>query len=393
MFIAGLGIGPTLGRSRSSSRTPCRSGARRRDLEPDVLPPDRRLGRPGRPGHALRDAPDERSSRSVDPARSQLIAAGVPPQGGAPEPRRRERPPTCRGRQGPGHAILVHDPRPDPGPGGAVHQRASSTAIHEAFSLAIGEMFLIGAATTLVALAASAFMHELAAPHDPRSSRDAGAVGAEAAQGEPRRSTSIIPEGPTHGDASARPRSPPVVSSDGPAPLRGCRAGSTSRATIGRRDRPAPVPPRTSSPRAPRRRVPRCLAARGAPAGTDATGHARRPRLLLAHTALGLCAVDDRCPHMSAPLSIGALDGCVVACPLHDGRLRPGVRRAGPDAHHRRPRPDGAYHPHVVAARREPKEDPPGHEGRGAPPDPRPALPLLPGPGRRRPGSRSRFRA
>lgn len=43
--------------------------------------------------------------------------------------------------------------------------------------------------------------------------------------------------------------------------------------------------------------------------------------VLVAHTDRGLCATDDRCPHMSAPLSIGALDGCVVACPLHRGRF------------------------------------------------------------------------
>lgn len=43
--------------------------------------------------------------------------------------------------------------------------------------------------------------------------------------------------------------------------------------------------------------------------------------LLLAHTERGICLVDDRCPHMSAPLSLGSLDGCVVACPLHSGRF------------------------------------------------------------------------
>jgi 3-phenylpropionate/trans-cinnamate dioxygenase ferredoxin subunit len=43
--------------------------------------------------------------------------------------------------------------------------------------------------------------------------------------------------------------------------------------------------------------------------------------ILLAHTAAGVVATDDRCPHMSAPLSIGELEGCVVACPLHDGRF------------------------------------------------------------------------
>src|SRR5262245_29102689 len=43
--------------------------------------------------------------------------------------------------------------------------------------------------------------------------------------------------------------------------------------------------------------------------------------VLLAHTSDGIVATNDRCPHMSAPLSIGELDGCVVACPLHEGRF------------------------------------------------------------------------
>ena len=43
--------------------------------------------------------------------------------------------------------------------------------------------------------------------------------------------------------------------------------------------------------------------------------------LLVAHTPSGVVLVDDRCPHMSAPLSLGELDGCVVACPLHEGRF------------------------------------------------------------------------
>jgi RimJ/RimL family protein N-acetyltransferase/nitrite reductase/ring-hydroxylating ferredoxin subunit len=43
--------------------------------------------------------------------------------------------------------------------------------------------------------------------------------------------------------------------------------------------------------------------------------------LLVAHTPDGLVVTDDRCPHMSAPLSIGELDGCIVACPLHDARF------------------------------------------------------------------------
>ena len=41
--------------------------------------------------------------------------------------------------------------------------------------------------------------------------------------------------------------------------------------------------------------------------------------LLLVHSEQGICAIDDRCPHMSAPLSLGTLEGCTVACPLHRG--------------------------------------------------------------------------
>lgn len=43
--------------------------------------------------------------------------------------------------------------------------------------------------------------------------------------------------------------------------------------------------------------------------------------LLLVHTAAGICVTDDRCPHMAAPLSLGTLDGCVIACPLHRGNF------------------------------------------------------------------------
>lgn len=82
--------------------------------------------------------------------------------------------------------------------------------------------------------------------------------------------------------------------------------------------------------------------------------------ILLAHTSAGIVATDDRCPHMSAPLSIGELDGCVVACPLHEGRfdLCTGdpvqmPTTGGLD-------PDGRYHPTWSSASREPRVDPPG---------------------------------
>ena len=82
--------------------------------------------------------------------------------------------------------------------------------------------------------------------------------------------------------------------------------------------------------------------------------------LLLAHTSAGIVATDDRCPHMSAPLSIGVLDGCIVDCPLHSGRfdLASGEpvqmpTTGGLD-------PDGQYRPTWSAAGLAPKEDPPG---------------------------------
>ena len=82
--------------------------------------------------------------------------------------------------------------------------------------------------------------------------------------------------------------------------------------------------------------------------------------VLLAHTPAGIVATDDRCPHMSAPLSIGDLEGCVVACPLHEGRfdLCTGETvqmptTGGLDF-------EGTYHPTWSPAGREPKVDPPG---------------------------------
>jgi nitrite reductase/ring-hydroxylating ferredoxin subunit len=82
--------------------------------------------------------------------------------------------------------------------------------------------------------------------------------------------------------------------------------------------------------------------------------------VLVANTSKGIVAIDDRCPHMSAPLSIGELDGCVVACPLHEGRfdLCTGdpvqmPTTGGLD-------PDGVYHPTWSPAGRDAKVDPPG---------------------------------
>jgi nitrite reductase/ring-hydroxylating ferredoxin subunit len=84
--------------------------------------------------------------------------------------------------------------------------------------------------------------------------------------------------------------------------------------------------------------------------------------ILLAHTSAGIVATDDRCPHMSAPLSIGDLTDCVVACPLHEGQFDLATGEVvqmpttgGLDA-------DGNYHPTWSPAGREAKVDPPGRK-------------------------------
>jgi naphthalene 1,2-dioxygenase ferredoxin component len=82
--------------------------------------------------------------------------------------------------------------------------------------------------------------------------------------------------------------------------------------------------------------------------------------ILLAHTPVGIVATDDRCPHMSAPLSIGGLDGCVVSCPLHEGRfdLCTGETVQMPTTGGLAA--DGTYHPTWSPAGRDAKVDPPG---------------------------------
>src|SRR5690242_19198644 len=82
--------------------------------------------------------------------------------------------------------------------------------------------------------------------------------------------------------------------------------------------------------------------------------------ILLAHTSAGVAAVEDRCPHMAAPLSLGTLDGCLVACPLHNGRFD--LASGDPE---RMPTtggllPDGSYVPPWTPEGKEPKLDPPG---------------------------------
>jgi nitrite reductase/ring-hydroxylating ferredoxin subunit len=123
---------------------------------------------------------------------------------------------------------------------------------------------------------------------------------------------------------------------------------------------PAPFPPvlqAVGTADAPFRAM---LAVEELPEGTMRRVTVDELDVLLVNTERGVFATDDRCPHMSAPLSIGELDGCIVACPLHEGRfdLVSGdtvqmPTTGGLDA-------DGAYHPTWSPAGRDPKVDPPG---------------------------------
>jgi len=123
---------------------------------------------------------------------------------------------------------------------------------------------------------------------------------------------------------------------------------------------PAPFPPALTAPGAAHGPWVALLESWDLPAGSMRRVTRGELDLLLVHTPAGIVVTDDRCPHMSAPLSIGSLDGCVVACPLHEGRfdLCSGdpVRMpttGGLD-------PDGVYHPTWSPSGGAPKTDPPG---------------------------------
>jgi 3-phenylpropionate/trans-cinnamate dioxygenase ferredoxin component len=124
--------------------------------------------------------------------------------------------------------------------------------------------------------------------------------------------------------------------------------------------KPAPFPAHLQAPGTADAPFEPLLEVRALPAGSLRRVSRADVDVLLAHTTAGIVATDDRCPHMSAPLSIGELDGCVVACPLHDGRfdLSTGDSVQMPTTGGLYP--DGRYHPVWTPDGREPKTDVPG---------------------------------
>jgi nitrite reductase/ring-hydroxylating ferredoxin subunit len=124
--------------------------------------------------------------------------------------------------------------------------------------------------------------------------------------------------------------------------------------------RPAAFPNQLTAPGAADAPFEPVLALKELPEGTMRRVTRGELDILLAHTSAGIVATDDRCPHMSAPLSIGELDGCVVACPLHEGRfdLSTGETVQMPTTGGLDP--DGNYHPTWSPGGRDAKVDPPG---------------------------------
>ena len=159
-------------------------------------------------------------------------------------------------------------------------------------------------------------------------------------------------------------------------------------------DRPAAFPTRARRPRhrrcavpAPSSRWPTCRPGRlrrvtvgdlDVLARPHAGRHRRRRRPLPAHVG---AAVDRR-----------RSTGCVVDCPLHDGRFDLCSGEPGPDADDRRPRSRRRLPPDLVAGRARAEGGPAGQEGRGAPADPGPAASATTRSGSSTAGSRSRCR-
>jgi nitrite reductase/ring-hydroxylating ferredoxin subunit len=77
------------------------------------------------------------------------------------------------------------------------------------------------------------------------------------------------------------------------------------------------VPPGLAAPGTGDARYQRLLPVSAVPAGTLHRVVVGDLDLLVASTPVGLIATEDRCPHMSAPLSLGILDGTAVDCVLH----------------------------------------------------------------------------
>jgi 3-phenylpropionate/trans-cinnamate dioxygenase ferredoxin subunit len=122
----------------------------------------------------------------------------------------------------------------------------------------------------------------------------------------------------------------------------------------------APIPRGLTAVGAARASFAAAFPARDLPAGAMRRVTFGDLDIVVVHTSVGLVAIEDRCPHMAAPLSIGELDGCLLACPLHSGQfdLTTGLPTRMPTTGGLDP--DGEYHPTWSPPGKDPKPDPPG---------------------------------
>ena len=327
--------------SRSSSRTRCRSSKLGvGDQQPDLLPPDRRLGRPGHRRHDLRHRASSRScprparrrrGRRRRPSAQFASAAGD----------RRASTTSSASAATSAQQILAGVPEPS-GPRcsrSSRHDRRRAST--EAFTIGVAATFQIGVVDDGPrALALALFLEEipLRTPHR----RGPGAAAPATRTAAPGRPTGSPPPSDL---------APPLDSTAPVVRHRGRR--SCPRRTIAAMDRDRRALPAhlqalgtADAPfeRAARRRRParpaRCA---GSPVATSTSCSPTRPT--------GIVATDDRCPHMSAPLSIGDARRLRRGLPAARGPVRPGQRRPGPDADDRRPRSRRPLSPDVVAGR------------------------------------------
>lgn len=54
------------------------------------------------------------------------------------------------------------------------------------------------------------------------------------------------------------------------------------------------------------------------PQGQQRTVTLQGQRILLCHSASGVFAIEDKCPHIGMPLCGGVLEGDVIRCPSHN---------------------------------------------------------------------------
>ncbi|HSH22356.1 MAG TPA: Rieske 2Fe-2S domain-containing protein [Candidatus Caenarcaniphilales bacterium] len=125
-----------------------------------------------------------------------------------------------------------------------------------------------------------------------------------------------------------------------------------------------PIPPGLRAPGTANRPYEAVAAFAAVPLGSMLRVTSGDLDLLIVHTEQGVCVTEDRCPHMAAPLSLGSLEGCVVACPLHRGRFDLATgdvvqfpTTGGLDA-------DGGYHAPWAPADAPPRPEPPDLKSR-----------------------------